>query len=200
MGAFLFLHRLFHGWLLFNSAFFAGCFAVAIGKRGTMYQSVKAPPEPNVIQRIFEPSKSVQMELAAAKWQGPVETAKAPSPSTIAIKGTVSTTEHLLWCAGVVCLLGAGACFYFGMYIPGAKLAAAGLLLPIFATWFAFNYLWIMAIALIGSAIGFLWAERNSSLEKSIANAAYFEIQDAYKKLCAAVAAGASAVEKKLWN
>lgn len=155
------------------------------------------PPSPNLIQKVFEPTKAAAMTQAAAKWQGPMPAAK-PASSSSAIKATVSTTEHLLWVIGVACVLGAVACFWFGLYIPGAKLMAAGILLPIFATWFAYNYLWIVAIVLIGSAIGFLWAERNSALEKSIANAAYFEIQDAYKKLCAAVQAAGNKIETKL--
>jgi hypothetical protein len=161
-----------------------GCISVPRLQLPSVPKTV-APAKPSIAQKIFEPTKAAAMEAAQPNLILPVKT---PSLSAKAISKTVKSEVIILWLAGLACLAICGLCVYSGQIIPAVKFGIAGVLLPIFATWFAYHYILIIAGALVASAIGFLWAERNSAIEKGLITAAHNELTAAYDKLIAAVA------------
>lgn len=62
--------------------------------------------------------------------------------------------------AGILCLIASGALFYFGQILPAVKVAAAGLILPIFAVWWSHFYAVVCAAVLIGLALFYLIQHR----------------------------------------
>ena len=72
------------------------------------------------------------------------------------VQSVVEKQVWLFWIAGLVCLLAAGALGYFGQYLAAVKVGLAGLILPIFATWWSSHYAIVIACVLIGAAIWYV--------------------------------------------
>jgi hypothetical protein len=83
-----------------------------------------------------------------------------PVPVLTAVQQVVQKQVWLFWIAGVVCLCVAGACAYFGQYIVAVKVGLAGLILPIFATWWSEHYALAIAAILLGMAVWYFLAHR----------------------------------------
>lgn len=98
----------------------------------------------------------------AREVEAPQADAHATTPASAAIKKTVHAQTALFWVGGIVCLGLAAFMGYCGQVIPALKFGAAGVLLPVFGVWWAFHYGTVIIVALIASAVGFLWAERRS--------------------------------------
>jgi hypothetical protein len=133
------------------------CGCISVPKMPALPQS--QPSKPSLIARVFEPANA-QSQEAAIERNAPLIIDDSP------VRATVKREVTWFWVAGILCLLAAGGCAYVQLYIPAIKLGAAGILIPIFATWFAYHYAAIICTALIASAIGFLWAYRNSAIEQ----------------------------------
>jgi hypothetical protein len=78
-------------------------------------------------------------------------TPSAPAPTPV--QQVVQKQVWLFWIAGVVCLFAAGVLAYFGQYMVALKVGLAGLILPIFATWWSEHYALVIAAVLIGLAV-----------------------------------------------
>ena len=73
-----------------------------------------------------------------------------------AVQSVVAKQVWLFWIAGLLCLLAAGALAYFGQYLAAVKVGLAGLILPIFATWWSQHYAVVIAVTLIGAAVWYV--------------------------------------------
>ncbi len=73
-----------------------------------------------------------------------------------AVQSVVEKQVWLFWIAGLLCLCAAGALGYFGQYLAAVKVGLAGLILPIFATWWSSHYAIVIAAVLIGAAIWYV--------------------------------------------
>lgn len=88
------------------------------------------------------------------------------------VQSIVEKQVWLFWIAGLLCLCAAGALGYFGQYLAAVKVGLAGLILPIFATWWSAHYAIVIAAVLIGAAIWYVLthaaarSEINAELDK----------------------------------
>jgi hypothetical protein len=147
-------------WILFLAAmcFFIGCTAV------------KLPHYSNGEQVFDQDGARVTVKQLESPKHIPATQAAKTSP----VAAAVSKIVHWMEFAGLVCLIAAAALFYFGLILPGAKCAIAGVVLPVSAVWFNYHYGLVIAGILISSAIGFVWAvnqkhpEYLAQLEKKI--------------------------------
>lgn len=73
-----------------------------------------------------------------------------------AVQEVVTKQVWFFWIAGVGCLLAAGALAYLGQYVAAVKVGLAGLILPIFATWWSQHYALVIAATLIGAAVWYM--------------------------------------------
>ena len=105
----------------------------------------------------------------------------AGSPARRAIQTFVNWQTTLGILGGLALLAFGGLAIYGGQILPGVKLVIAGLLLPIFSIWFAYHWIAVVIVALIGSAAYLLLTH-------------YTVIQPALK----AVSVWAATVEKRL--
>lgn len=78
------------------------------------------------------------------------------SPSTVAIQHAVNWQVGLFCLAGLACLALAGFLGYSGQIVPAIKVGLAGLLLPIFGIWFAYHWLLVVILCLLGAAAFFI--------------------------------------------
>ena len=75
------------------------------------------------------------------------------SPAKKAIQTAVNYTATLSVLGGLACLAFGGLAIYGGQLLPGIKLVIAGLLLPIFGIWWAYHWLLVTILTLIGTAL-----------------------------------------------
>lgn len=161
---------------IYQLCIIASCFALLFTLAGCM--SIPKPPKvsqlksvtpPSTLAKIFTPAKAAeeqaQYDAYAADMPEPPARASAPAPAYSPVKETIERETFWFWIIAVLCWLGGAACIYLQLYIPAVKLFIAGIALPIFAEWFAYHYILIIAGALIASAVGFLWANRKSQSE-----------------------------------
>jgi len=98
----------------------------------------------------------VHLPSTSALPTGTKPTAKGPaaagSPAHRAIQAAVNWQMTLCILGGVACLVLGGLAIYGGQLLPGVKLVIAGLLLPIFGIWWAYHWLLVTIIVLIGLA------------------------------------------------
>jgi len=114
---------------LFLSAFlFVGCIGLP--------SAAKLPTEPGGVSTIGQ-------KLSAAI---------AGTPTHRAIQTFVNWQTTICILGGLACLAFGGLAIYGGQVLPGVKLVAAGLLLPIFGIWFAYHWLLVTILVLIGLA------------------------------------------------
>lgn len=85
-----------------------------------------------------------------------VAAAISGSPTHRAIQAAVNWQMTLCILGGVACLVFGGLAIYGGQILPGVKLVAAGLLLPIAGIYWAYHWLLITCLVLIGLAAFFL--------------------------------------------
>jgi hypothetical protein len=78
------------------------------------------------------------------------------SESTKAIQRSVNWQAGLFIIAGVACLALAGFLGYSGQIVPAIKVGVAGILLPIFGIWFAYHWLLVVIVCLLGAAAFFV--------------------------------------------
>lgn len=95
------------------------------------------------------------------------------------VQSVVEKQVWLFWIAGLVCLLAAGALGYFGQYIAAVKVGLAGLILPIFATWWSAHYAIVIAAVLIGAAI---WYVLTHAAARSAINAELDKLKSSLEK------------------
>ena len=76
----------------------------------------------------------------------------AGSPARRAIQTFVNWQTTLGILGGLALLAFGGLSIYGGQILPGVKLVIAGLLLPIFSIWFAYHWIAVVIVVLIGSA------------------------------------------------
>lgn len=74
------------------------------------------------------------------------------SPARKAIQTFVNWQTTICIVGGLACLAFGGLAIYGGQLLPGIKLVLAGILLPIFGIWFAYHWLLVVILALIGAA------------------------------------------------
>ena len=75
------------------------------------------------------------------------------SPAHQAIQKVVNWQTMLFVLGGLACLAFGGLAIYGGQVLPGIKLVIGGLLLPVFGIWFAYHWLLVTIIVLIGGAL-----------------------------------------------
>jgi hypothetical protein len=85
-----------------------------------------------------------------------IAAAVSGSPTHRAIQTAVNWQMTLCILGGVACLVFGGLAIYGGQVLPGVKLVAAGLLLPIAGIYWAYHWLLITCIVLVGLAVIFL--------------------------------------------
>ena len=77
--------------------------------------------------------------------------------NTVAGVSTVKEAAHreaiLFWIIGILLLLGGAALLYFQFYLPGLKVIAAGVVLPVVGTIWSEHYAIIISASLVGLAI-----------------------------------------------
>jgi|ERR1700728_770074 len=135
---------------------------------------------PGTLEKIFEPTKAAAQEQAIAQGH-PIVTSQSP------VKKTVDLFVYIMWISAFLAFFGAGACFYFQFYFPGAKLLVASFLLPIAATYLAFHYVAVIAMLLIVAALGVIWGERNTAFEKTVFNDVESEASTLESKTASAI-------------
>jgi hypothetical protein len=91
-----------------------------------------------------------------------VKVATTGSPAKRAIQTAVNYTATLSILGGLACLAFGGLAIYGGQLLPGVKLVIAGLLLPIFGIWWAYHWLLVTIIVLIGTAL--IWLTTHYAL------------------------------------
>lgn len=91
-----------------------------------------------------------------------VKVAATGSPAHRAIQTAVNYTATLSILGGLACLAFGGLAIYGGQILPGVKLVIAGLLLPIFGIWWAYHWLLVTIIMLIGTAL--IWLTTHYAL------------------------------------
>ena len=91
-------------------------------------------------------------KLPAAPGVPSVGATAAGSPAKRAIQTFVNWQTTLGILGGLALLAFGGLAIYGGQILPGVKLVIAGLLLPIFSIWFAYHWIAVVIVVLIGSA------------------------------------------------
>jgi hypothetical protein len=115
-------------------------------------------PAPSTPQVVVPAAVTHPVVGSTAPATSPV-TSPAAAPVVKVQSQSKAAIQHVVnWAAILFVLGGLGLCAFGGLavsggrYLAGAKLIAAGVLLPIFGIWFAYHWLLVVILTLIGAA------------------------------------------------
>jgi len=113
----------------------------------------------------------------------PAKPIPPPTPAQSAVQKAIHTEVVFFWIAGMLCLAACGFFAYGGQIVPAVKVGIAGIVLPVFATWFDYHSGILIAGILISCALAFLWGVRNTTVALDVETFTLAELVDAKNKI-----------------